>query len=83
MVAIIFILELIYEIYKWVIFYREMKNVVEVAPQDATTRGRNILPVNSFADNTLDDIELSVMKSQTKLRDDTGRTRDSPPPKRR
>jgi hypothetical protein len=59
-VCAVFLLEFIYELYKWVEFIKQSKASAEVVPAD-TKRG---VQVNSFAsDNTLDEIELNI-KSQ-------------------
>lgn len=59
-VCAIFVLELAYEIYKWVDFFKHQKANAEVTPAD----NKHGIPVNSFAlDNSLEEVELN-MKSQ-------------------
>jgi hypothetical protein len=64
MVCAIFLLEFIYEIYKWVEFFkagRENEQVTPINPKKGS------VPVNSFVqENSLDDIEYNL-SSQKKL----------------
>jgi len=58
MVCAIFLLEFIYEIYNWVVFFKSNKTTDQITPIDPK---KGAVAVNSFApDNSLEDIEINM-----------------------